>query len=217
MDIGKSFTYVFDDEGWLTKVLVGGLFVFLCIFLIGIPFIIGYFLETMKNVYLGRPQPLPNWGENLGALFTKGLKAFVGTFVWMLPIILLSCIFSFALSAMGSNLQRGQEGILIAINLCFQCLTGVYSLVVGALMPAALMKFAVTEEIGVFFKPGDLIGFIRNNLGNYIIAVIVYWLAEIVGGLGIILCFVGVLFTGFWSMLVGSHLFGQVYRAANPA
>jgi len=27
MDIGKSFTYVFDDEKWLQKVLLGGLMV----------------------------------------------------------------------------------------------------------------------------------------------------------------------------------------------
>ena len=92
MDIGKSFTFTFDDEGWLTKVLMGGLFSLLSIILIGIPFIVGYFLETLKNVYLGQPRPLPNWGDGMGAMFVKGIKAVVGILVWSLPIILLSCV-----------------------------------------------------------------------------------------------------------------------------
>lgn len=217
MDIGKSFTYVFDDEGWISKILIGGLFAFLSSILIGIPFIIGYFLETMKNVYLGQPRPLPNWGENPGGIFSKGIKAVVGVLVWSLPIIILSCVFGLALGSFTGNVPRGQEGLFIGVQLCFNCLMIAYGLVMGVLLPAALMKFAVTDELGAFFRVGEMVGFIRNNLGNYLIAIIVYWLAETVGSLGIILCFVGIFFTAFWSMLVGAHLFGQVYRAANPS
>jgi hypothetical protein len=83
-------------------------------------------------------------------------------------------------------------------------------------MPAALMRFAVNERIGDFLAIGELFGFITRNLGNYIIAIIVYWVASFVAGFGVILCIVGVLVTSFWSMLVSAHLFGQVYRNANP-
>ena len=82
-------------------------------------------------------------------------------------------------------------------------------------MPAALMKFAVDEKISDFCEFRELFGFISRNLGNYLIAIIVYWVASFVAGFGVILCFVGVFFTTFWSMLVGAHLFGQVYRNAN--
>ena len=85
------------------------------------------------------------------------------------------------------------------------------------LIPAALMKFAVDEKISDFWAVGELIGFIRRNLGNYLIAIIVYWVASAIASLGVILCIVGVFLTTFWSMLVGAHLFGQVYRNANPA
>ena len=130
MDIGKSFTYVFDDEGWLTKVLIGGLFSFLSIILIGMPFLVGYFLETLKNVYLGQPRPLPNWGDNLGGLFVKGIKALVGILVWSLPIILVSCVFGIISSSLGAAMTSGNSsaaqnaaGLFVAANLCFQCLT----------------------------------------------------------------------------------------------
>jgi hypothetical protein len=224
MDIGKSFTYVFDDEGWLTKVLVGGLFGFLSIILIGVPFLVGYFLETLKNVYLGQPRPLPNWGDNLGAMFVKGIKALVGILIWSLPIILLSCVLGIISSTLGTAMPSGNSsaaqsaaGIFVAVNLCFQCLISIYSLILGVMIPAALMKFAVDEQISDFWAVRDLIGFIRRNLGNYLIATIVYWVAGAIAGFGVILCFVGVFFTTFWSMLVGAHLYGQVFRNANPA
>jgi hypothetical protein len=214
MDIGKSFTYVLDDEEWLTKILIGGFFSLLSGLFIGIPFLLGYFLETLKNVYQGQPRPLPDWGENLGAIFSKGLKAVVGVLVWSLPIIAVTCISAVVMTGMINNLQKGQETPLVILYSCVTCLAVAYGLVMSALMPAALMKFAVTGELNAFFRVGDMIGFIRNNLGNYLIAIIVYWLAEMLGSFGFILCLVGLFFTAFWSMLVGAHLFGQVYRAA---
>jgi ABC-type phosphate transport system permease subunit len=216
MDIGKSFTFAFDDENWLTKILMGGLFGLLSGILIGVPFVLGYFLETIKNVYLGNPRPLPNWGDNLGGLFSKGLKALVGTIAWSLPAILLSCVVGIVGGVTGSNYQD-QQGVVPLLILCLNCLVGLYSLVVSALIPAALMRFAVSEQIGDFFKFGELFGFISRNLGNYIIALIVYWLASLVGSFGFILCLVGVFFTSFWAMLVGAHLFGQVYRLDKAA
>jgi hypothetical protein len=222
MDIGKAFTYTFDDEGWLTKILIGGLFSLLSIILIGIPFLVGYFLETLKNVYLGQPRPLPNWGDNLGGLFGKGIKAMVGIIIWSLPIILLSCVLALVMGVLGGSTGSGSgaaqsmANVILVVNLCFQCLIILYSLVLTVVMPAALMRFAVNERIGDFLAIGELFGFITRNLGNYIIAIIVYWVASFVAGFGVILCIVGVLVTSFWSMLVSAHLFGQVYRNANP-
>ena len=223
MDIGKAFTYIFDDEDWLTKVLLGGLFSLLSGILIGIPFIVGYFLETLKNVYLGQPRPLPNWGDGMGAMFAKGIKAMVGILIWSLPIIVLSCVFaaisgplSAALPSGNSSAGQGAAGLFVAVSLCFNCLIILYSLALTVMMPAALMKFAVDENLSAFWAFRDLFSFISRNLSNYIIAIIVYWVASFVAGFGVILCIIGVFATTFWSMLVSAHLFGQVYRNANP-
>jgi hypothetical protein len=118
-------------------------------------------------------------------------------------------------SSSRSDAQSVAE-VLVLVNLCFQCLIFLYSLVLTAVLPAALMKFAVGEKISDFWAFGELFGFISRNLSNYIVAIIVYWVASFVASFGVILCFVGVLFTSFWSMLVSAHLFGQVYRSANP-
>ncbi|MDP3047078.1 MAG: DUF4013 domain-containing protein, partial [Chloroflexota bacterium] len=122
MDISKSFTFTFDDEGWLTKILMGGLFSFLSLILIGIPFLIGYFLETLKNVYLGQPLPLPSWGDNLGGLFRKGIKAMVGILIWELPVIVLYCVMGLVMASLGgsmgsSSASQSAANLLVAVKL----------------------------------------------------------------------------------------------------
>jgi len=47
MDIGRSFKFMFEDEGWITKILIGGILGLIPI----VNFVIyGYQLEVIKNV-----------------------------------------------------------------------------------------------------------------------------------------------------------------------
>lgn len=218
MDIGKAFTYTFEDENWLTKILFGGLFTLLSFILVGIPFVLGYFLETLKNVARGEERPLPNWSDNLGGFFSKGLKAAVGVIIWAIPIILVSCLIGGLGAIIG---QAGRQAAQIRdvfglLTACLQCIIWLYGLAMGVFLPAALTRFAMSEEIGDFFAFGEIFSYVTGNLGNYIIALLLSWVASFVAGLGVILCFVGVLFTSFWAYLVAAHLFGQVYRAQAP-
>jgi len=62
------------------------------------------------------------------------------------------------------------------------------------------------------FQLGELFSFIRANVANYIVAIILAGVAVFVAYFGMIACLVGVLFTLFWAYLVIGHLFGQVQR-----
>ena len=62
MDIGRSFTYVLDDDEWWKKVLLGGLLSLIPI--VGPLYAIGYVLEVISNVIGGRETPLPEAVEN---------------------------------------------------------------------------------------------------------------------------------------------------------
>ncbi len=54
MDIGKSFGFMFKDESWISRVLVGGLLGLVPI----LNFVIyGYMLEVIKNVSEDRELP----------------------------------------------------------------------------------------------------------------------------------------------------------------
>ena len=80
MDIGKAFTFVFEDEDWIVKVLIGAVLA-----LTGIGFIpiIGYGMEVARRVVRGDPQPLPAW-DDWGTKIVEGLLSSVITFVWSL-------------------------------------------------------------------------------------------------------------------------------------
>jgi len=224
MDFGKAFTYVFEDKNWMMKVLIGGLISLIPI--AGAIIVLGYMLTTMKNVADGQPEPLPEWA-NFGDFFMKGLYAFVGILVYFLPAILLYCcvmILSIvassgvAGSAATSNSSAQAAGGALAsvvgiLTICLNCVLGLYALVAGLSLYAPLTRFAMTgNQLSVFWDFRGNFAFIQKNAANYVIALVVAWVAGIVAGFGIILCVIGVLFTSFWSSMVAAHAFGQMWR-----
>jgi len=106
MDIGKAFTYVFEDEDWVKKVLIGG--VINLIPIVGLLFTSGYMLETLKNVMEGHPLPLPEW-DDWGGKFMKGLMAAIIGLVYSLPVIVLTLCFT---GVCELTLRPGRDGRL---------------------------------------------------------------------------------------------------------
>jgi len=212
MDFAKAFTYVFDDEQWVKKVLIGGI-------LMLIPIVnlvtVGYWLKVLKNVAEGATTPLPEW-DDFGDYFVKGLMSVLASMIWAIPIILLAAVTAM-LSAVTGYDSAGTTRVAAPIVLCIwgmSCLSGLYGLFLGLVLPAAHALYAVTGEFGAFFRFGEIRSFIMSNLGNYIIALLLFLVAQFIAGFGVVLCFVGVVFTQFWAMLVGSHLLGQLYPAS---
>ena len=101
MDIGRSFSYITEDQEWWKKVLLGGLISLMPI--VGQLYVLGYVLETLKNVIAGREVPLPEIGEDFGGKLVKGLLLWVITFVYFLPLTLLSTC-----SGVGSSIFTGK-------------------------------------------------------------------------------------------------------------
>ncbi len=73
MDFGRAFTSVTEDPDWIKKVLIGGAFTLLSSVLVGVPFVLGYFGRTLRNVVAGAARPLPEW-DDLGGIFGEGLR-----------------------------------------------------------------------------------------------------------------------------------------------
>ena len=209
MDIAKAFTYIFDDESWITKILIGGILGIIPIVNFAV---FGYMVETLRNVAQGLERPLPEW-SGFGEKFVKGLMVLVIGFIYSIPLFLLMGCFWAATLAVGGA-EGNQENLLALLSIVQGCLALPYGLVIGVLLPAILVNYAVTGELGSAFRFGELFGFITGNLGNYIIAILLTWLAGLIASLGVIACGVGVLFTSFWGNLVMAHLYGQLHRAS---
>ena len=205
MDIGSSFSYMFKDEDWIKKILIGGVVGF-------IPIVnfasIGYMVQIIRNVRDGQALPLPEWDE-FGKLFMDGLWVFLIFLVWSIPIILVACLQGVGTALIADANQDAANAYGI-VSACFTCVIVLWALVVAAVSPAILVRFAEVGEFVTGFQFSEILDVIRDNVGNYIIVILLIWLAGLIASLGVILCVIGVIFTQFWSYLVAGNLMGQL-------
>lgn len=227
-DIGKAFSYVFEDPDWIRKALIGCLFYLLGFVLIGIPFVVGYEIQIVRNVLDNKERPLPDW-DNLGEKFKDGL-AFIGiTLVYSLPLILVVLVIIFAVILANAvaltdpNLtarQRGSTFTSIVFLAVFptSLLAAVYGFLIQILSPALMVHWARTRDFGGAFRLRGLLRPYRAIVGQYAIALVIAYALSQVAGLGILLCFVGVFATSLYVTWVDAHLYGQLGRGAfSPA
>jgi len=190
MDAGTSFTYMLKQDRGITKLLIGGLLMFVPI--LGWALVGGYGLRTMRAIADGDDN-LPEWTD-WGELFIKGLLAWLISIAFDVPGLILG--------------RLGSAGTF---------LSGLWGIVVLIVLPAALLRFATRDTFAAAFEFSAIIDFIKANSSNYVLAVILGIVASIIAGFGVILLVVGLAFTYFWAVLVWSHLMGSVYRAGGSA
>jgi Protein of unknown function (DUF4013) len=213
-EFGRPFEFVFKDPQWLQKILIGGLFYLASFLIIGAFFVLGYCAALARNVMRGKDVPLPEWND-LGGYFAEGARLIGVSLVYMLPFFaLLGFIIVPAILAEASGGNRALEALTAGFMGCITLLFIPLMFAVIVFMPASML-FAIAEErFGAAFEFRRIWQFIRENLGNYLLAVVIYIISGFIGELGFLLLCIGVIFTGFWSMLITFHAFAQVYRYA---
>jgi len=219
MDIGKSFTYVFDDEKWLQKELLGGLMVLLSVIplvnIFTLLVVAGYSVRTLKNVADGQKTPLPEW-DDWGGDWVKGALTILASIIYSLPSMLVSGL-SAILVSVAENAGSDTASVMGICTAGLSCLSALWGILVFVVFPSGMIKFATEGGFSSFFKFGDIFRFIKENLSNYIVAVLLTLVANIVSVFGVILCVIGVFATSFWASLVSAHLLGQVKAESMPA
>jgi hypothetical protein len=216
MDVGRSFTYVTEDEEWIKKVLLGG--VINLIPLVGQLFTFGYMIETLKNVIAGQETPLPEIGD-FGGKLVEGLKGWVVAFVYALPLIIFSVCAQTVnvVPLIAENLDQDMVETLttasVVVSACCGCLLLLYVVLMSLMLPFALGKYAETGQIGAALKLGEVFDMLKGNVGPAFIVLLISWVAIFVAELvGAIACGVGLLFTLFYAQLVIAFLYGALYR-----
>lgn len=224
MDIGSAFTFMFDDEDWIKKLAIGGGIVLLAAILspilIGIVLFLpigGYMIEVLKNVRDGRATPLPEWSD-FGGLFMTGLFVTLIALVYYIPVIVLACGAGLVQALPGlAEIDSDAAGMVAFLAICLNCVQFIVAIAVAFVMPAAIIRYAQYGTFGSAFQFGEIFSFISGNIGDYIIVFLLNWVAGLVAGFGLILCFIGIFFTLFWSYLVAGNLYGQLARKAQAA
>jgi len=213
-DFVQPFAFLFQDERWVTKVLIGGVFYIAAFLLVGIFFILGYCARLARNVIAGVPKPLPEW-DDLGTYFNDGLKLFGVMFLYAVPVILIvmavlipAGIFS-ALSEGRNEAVQWASGMMVS---CVWCLIFPLSLAMSIWLPAALLFVVIEDRIGAAFEFSRIFNYIRNNFVNYLLAFLVAMVARFAVPFGVILFCIGIVFTAFWAMVVATYGFAQAYK-----
>ena len=223
LDFGRCFTVVTDDPSWVKKILIGGVFTLLCAILVGVPFVLGYFARTTRNVAEGVDRPLPDW-DDLGGTFSEGLRL---TAVYLLHVLgvmavmgALGCLAMLPVMALGgarSHEDAAQAaGALSGLAMvAVYGLTMLFSLALGVYLPSALVRVAMLGSVAEGFAWRENFAFIRANLANYALALVVGIVGGLMAQVGVLLCCVGVFPAAFWGHVAVAVALGQTLRL-NP-
>ncbi len=215
MDFGKAFSFVFEDEDWLKKIGITGLIMLIPI--LGQLAVVGWTIEVTRRVIGNDPKPLPDWDDFMGYL-VSGLQVLVIGFIYMLPVIVIQGCTAGLIPLLGQS--GGNDDTLMTVfsilTACLGCITLLYAIVVGLIMPAAIGNFAAKNELKAAFSFGEVFGMVRNNIGAYFMVFLGSIVASFVGSLGTIACVIGVIFTYAYAYAIIGHLTGQAYNMAVP-
>lgn len=218
MDIGRSFTYITEDEEWWKKILIGGLLSLIPI--IGPFYLIGYALQVTRNVIAGQEIPLPEPLEDFGPKLGKGFMFSIIVFIYMLPFIIVGSCAGGGASVLTENIAdpTARDVVPAVWGVCFGCLSLLYSILFGLFIPFVWAQYALTGRFGDAFRIGEFFGMLRNNIGPAFIVMIVVGAAVFVASLaGSLLCGLGIIFTSFYAQLVAAFLYGLLYNKARAA
>ncbi len=225
IDFGRCFTFLTEDPAWLTKILVGGLFTLLAAVLVGVPFILGYWARTLKNVAAGKQHPLPEW-DDLGGIFSDGLRL-VGVYLvyaigLAVALALIGGVLVVPFIALGASgaLDDSAGGLVAALGglgtLLLWAIIMVTALAALVYLPAAMARAALRDSFSEGFAWREIAGFMRANLGNYALALVIYLVASFLSQFGMILCCVGLFPAAFWAYEVLAYALGETVRL-NPS
>lgn len=229
MDIGKSFTFVTEDEKWLSKMVVGAI-------IAAVPILnfawMGYMIDVMRRVLRNDPMPLPDWGD-LGEKFMQGLLISIASFIYSLPALIVLCLpMGFMIAASSASADAGEALAAIGgvTSVLLVCCLMIYGLAISFLFPAISLNYAEAGTFASCFEFGKIWARAQANLSAYLTAWLVILAAGfgvtivigLVGGLlGWIPCLGQILLmavAGIASAYMGAvygHLFGQV-GSQNP-
>ena len=209
-DLGRAFTFPFRDPDWVKKFLLGALITLLCIVVVGIFILVGYFVQVTQRVIRRDEKLLPDW-EDIGVMLVVGFKYCVVYIIYSLPLIFL-LIPMFVLSVLGMFSGSGTISMFSGFYTILMVLLMIpYGLALTLLQPIIFGRFAANESIADALDIAALLRTFRRNWQHTLIVALIATGIQSFASLGIILFVVGILASIFYSHLVTAYLYGALY------
>jgi hypothetical protein len=208
MDFGLAFSFPFQDEKWIEKIVIAA--VISLIPIVGWFALLGWSIEIGRRVINGEEQVLADWTD-FGGLLTLGFKAWLATLVFSIPLIIVWIPVGILAAVAGSIDGDAGAVIVSLVSLCVVGLTFIYSIALLFALPASYGRLASTDGLGDALNFRELWKLVSNAPSAYLIVLLGYIVAGFIASLGSILCLVGVFLTTAYALAVEGHLLGQAY------
>lgn len=180
--IAEAFAYIFSEDEWFNKVLVGGLYLVVYPLIIGAVMVMGFQIELTRRISRGE-KGMPKW-RNVKNLFSLGLRVFPVSLWYAAIVVLLLFLLGFPLVSVPS-------AIMLAL---FHFLVN----------PVIIRCFAETNSAVTCMNPLTVLRFIGNHAAEYL------RLVTITTGLILIaLCFGWMWIVVGWTLLIFMMLIVQ--------
>jgi hypothetical protein len=215
MDIASAFTYQFKDESWFKKLILLGLVSLIPV--VGSFVLLGAVGQIIKRYINNEQILLPEL--DFGTQLSLGFKLFVVSLGYALPAIILQLPAQILPSIIPMMSNGNNDSTLITvITIITSCCMGIvvlYYIFIGFLLPIAISRVAIEENIGAGFKFGEIFSILKSNFVNYLIILIVGGIAtNIIVSIGFLVCFVGLLLALPYAMSIQANLYAQAYKIA---
>lgn len=189
MEIGRSFTFPFQDKSWFSKLLIAAVISLVPILNFAL---VGWMVEIVRRVMSHNTEELPGW-DDFGKKWMAGLYYAIAGFIYALPVMLVACVMGgvfggIAAAANNSSAQDTVNALMAGsgvVVFCVSCLMILYGLVLSVLMPGLMVHYAKEESFGSLFKLGVVYGKVRENAGTFFMAWIVALIFGFVAGLAL--------------------------------
>jgi hypothetical protein len=207
VNVGEAFGFVFRSRNWFGRLAVGALCLLFCwLFLVPLFILLGYSVETARTISRGGRE-LPAWTD-VGTKLREGFVLFVVLFIWGLPGSILSSAGSFPLHCEGSSCTY-TPSVLAPLG-------GLYSLFL-AFLTAAIWSQYLEGGFGAAFDFRAVFRRAFQQPGMTVLVWLMSLVAAIIGGLGVIVVGIGLLFTLPYAFAVTANFYGQFSQRTQQA
>ena len=183
VEVRRAMRYPLADPAWPSKIGLGALFTVLSLLLVGIPIVLGYLRRVFLEAARDPDAPMPEWDP--GDDLAAGL-----------PAVLVIALYGIAGFVLGA----------------FPLVGSVLWIVPAFFLPAALTGLFALGRLSAAFDVVTMFEYVRDNLANYLLALVLGVVLGAAAMLGVLALIVGVFVTVFWALAVCTHAWAQVYR-----
>lgn len=215
----SSLRYPFTNIG---SIIIGGIVFLLSFILIGMPFILGYWVRVCREI-LKHNEKLPAWNDFEG-LISDGIRAFIIGMIYGVIIVIVEIIYFIAIIAVDFGFQNNPVSVILRIILYLIFLIATFP--ITTLLYISFMILASTSDLSKAIDPRNGLKMLLNYPKNFIIAFVLNLIVDLVLLVPIMvimwltihqiycvcLIFLALPWMIFTMSCIGYHIFARYYR-----